>query len=174
MLHDHCTLIISTNVDWHWMFSGWYNNPVDVTSAYRVTTIGMTASLPHYLILNPPALSLQNTPPLFLPCHFLAPWNLHGWSFPQFSAKKYPPERSWFRFPLEIWAKNASENIFQLKIATKKVPEGHLPLGYLFVCLFVGIKPEKLYSFVRPGREVKPLGVYPPALRTNHVRAHWG
>jgi hypothetical protein len=34
-----------------------------------------------------------------------------------------------------------------------------------FVCLFVVINPKKLFSASRPGREVKPLGVYPPAPR---------
>jgi hypothetical protein len=46
---------------------------------------------------------------------------------------------------------------------------------FLFVCLFVlfvCINPEKLYSASRPGREVKPLGVYPPALHTNLARAN--
>ena len=32
-------------------------------------------------------------------------------------------------------------------------------LFVLFVCLFVGINPEKLYSASCVGREVKPLGV---------------
>ena len=31
----------------------------------------------------------------------------------------------------------------------------------LFVCLFVGVKPDNLYFASRPGLEVNPLGVYP-------------
>jgi len=40
----------------------------------------------------------------------------------------------------------------------------------LFVCLFVGIKPEKLYSTSFVWREVKPLGVITHGLRHFYVR----
>ena len=52
-------------------------------------------------------------------------------------------------------------------------------LACLFVCLFVGIKPKKLYSASCGGREVNPLGVVTHGidechtLNEGHVQAVW-
>ena len=43
-----------------------------------------------------------------------------------------------------------------------RIPQA--PIG-LFVCLFVGINPEKLYSASRPGREVNPLDAWMRVVR---------
>jgi len=55
-------------------------------------------------------------------------------------------------------------------VLDESIPDGLEMLICLFVCLFVGIKPEKLYSASFVWREVKPLGVIAHGLRHFYVR----
>jgi len=91
------------------------------------------------------------------------------WNFRKLFFKAQSPTVSFHwnvaKETLELWAlgfETAFENVTPWKwdrLYIQPIPKEYLFIIFLFVCLFVGIKPEKLYSASCVGREKHPLGV---------------